>query len=261
MPEFQQKCSILSNDRLTADVFRLTVLAPQIAEAALPGQFVMVRAADSYDPLLRRPFSIHRCFPDGRLSLLFKVIGKGTALLAKVNIGDFLDLMGPLGRGFDLSCEQPVCLIGGGMGIAPLLFLAEQRHRTGHQHKKDHILLGARNRAELVPLADTFSALGYEVQLASDDGSLGYHGFIPDLLDALLPEVNQVHTCGPHPMLRNVVRKCQQAGVACQVSLETHMACGMGACLGCTVTGKNEQYIHVCKQGPVFYADQLKWNL
>lgn len=260
MSEFQQKCSILGRDRLAPDVFRLTLQAPRIAAVAQPGQFVMVRVVDGLDPLLRRPFSIHRSLSDGNISLLFKVIGKGTAMLARRCVGDELDVVGPLGNGFEFSDERPVCLIGGGMGIAPLLFLAEQLHSSGRATKKDHVLLGARNKDELTPLADEFSALGYTVQLATDDGSIGHKGFIPDLLDFILPTVEQVYTCGPHLMMKNVVRQCQQAEVSCQVSLETHMACGMGACLGCTVNGKRG-LVHVCKQGPVFNADQLEWSL
>jgi dihydroorotate dehydrogenase electron transfer subunit len=146
------------------------------------------------------------------------------------------------------------------MGIAPLLFLAEQLHSSGRVTEKDHVLLGARNKDELTPLADEFSALGYTVQLATDDGSIGRKGFIPDLLGFVLPTVEQVYTCGPHLMMENVVRQCQQAEVHCQVSLETHMACGIGACLGCTVNGKRG-LVRVCQQGPVFNADHLEWSL
>lgn len=262
MSEFQQKCQIVTIRQVADDVFRLTVRAPQIAAAAFPGQFVMARVADGFDPLLRRPFSIHRLSADGTLSLLFKVIGKGTNILANVIQGDFIDLIGPLGKGFDLSCEQPVCLIGGGMGIAPLYFLAQKladNHRR--QTEKDHILIGARNRDELHLFAEEFTALGYTVQLATDDGSMGHHGFIPELLNPVLPEVSLVYTCGPHPMMKSIVGKCRQVDVACQVSLETHMACGMGACLGCTVAGAAGNYLHVCKQGPVFYAGEVAWNL
>ncbi|WP_446008186.1 dihydroorotate dehydrogenase electron transfer subunit [Candidatus Electrothrix sp.] len=259
MSEFQQKCTLLARDCLAPDVVRLTFQAPKIAVTARPGQFVMVRVIDGLDPLLRRPFSIHRSSADGTISLLFKVIGKGTEILAQRCVGDQLDLVGPLGKGFDFSGEQPVCLIGGGMGIAPLLFLAEQLEQSGRETQKDHVLLGARNKDELAPLAEEFSALGYAVQLASDDGSVGHKGFIPDLLDFVLPSVEQVYTCGPHLMMENIVGQCQQAEVSCQVSLETHMACGMGACLGCTVHGKRG-LVHVCKQGPVFNADVLAWG-
>ncbi|WP_417915495.1 dihydroorotate dehydrogenase electron transfer subunit [Candidatus Electronema sp. JM] len=256
MLPLQQQSRILANDRLTADVFRLTIHAPEIAAAASPGQFVMVQVSSSLDPLLRRPFSIHSRSADGSLSLLFKVIGKGTALLAQAKPGDEIDLLGPLGKGFDLTAaEKPVCLIGGGMGIAPLLFLAQELPG------KKYALLGARNRDELAPLAKLFADIGCAVQLATDDGSLGHHGFIPDLLDAVLPDVGQVCTCGPKPMIRSVASKCRHAGTPCQVSVETHMACGMGACLGCVLPGADGRQVHVCTDGPVFNAEELAWQL
>jgi dihydroorotate dehydrogenase electron transfer subunit len=258
MPEFQEKCRVASIDQMASDVYRLTVHAPLIAGAAHPGQFVMVRVADRFDPLLRRPFSIHQQSSGGTLGLLFKIIGKGTNILAGVRVGDFLDLIGPLGRGFDLSCERPVCMIGGGMGIAPLYFLAKQL-LSDRQPEMDHVLLGARNKEELALLAGEFADLGYPVQTATDDGSMGHHGFIPDLLDAVLPAVSRVYTCGPHPMMKTIVKKCRQADVSCQVSLETHMACGLGACLGCTVPGADGKYVHVCRQGPVFYSGEVAW--
>lgn len=256
MPPSQQQSRILANQPLTADVFRLTAHAPEIAAAAVPGQFVMVRAAESLDPLLRRPFSIHSRGADGSLSLLFKVVGKGTALLAKAKPGTALDLLGPFGRGFDMSAaDKPVCLIGGGMGIAPLLFLAQELPG------RKYALLGARNHDELAPLAKEFAKLGCAVQLATDDGSLGHHGFIPDLLDEILPQISRVCTCGPSPMMRSVARKCRTAGTPCQVSLETHMACGLGACLGCVLPGADGRQAHVCTDGPVFNAEELAWQL
>ena len=255
MAIFQQQNRIRANDCLSTDVFRLTVHAPEIAAVAAPGQFVMVRAAESLDPLLRRPFSIHSRGADGSLSLLFKVVGKGTALLAKAKSGDALDLLGPLGKGFDCTGNGPVCLIGGGMGIAPLLFLAQELRGL------KYALLGARNQEELAPLATLFADIGCTVQLATDDGSLGHHGFIPDVLDAVLPDVRQVCTCGPSPMMRSVVSKCRAAGMPCQVSVETQMACGMGACLGCVMPGADGRQVHVCTDGPVFKAEELAWQL
>jgi dihydroorotate dehydrogenase electron transfer subunit len=259
MPEFQEKCRVASIDQMASDVYRIVVHAPRIVAAAYPGQFVMVRVADRYDPLLRRPFSIHQQSSGGTLGLLFKTIGKGTDILATVAVGDSLDLIGPLGRGFDLERKRPVCIIGGGMGIAPLYFLARQLQLSDRQPERDHVLLGARKRDELALLAGEFVDLGYPVQTATDDGSMGHHGFIPDLLDAVLPAVSRVYTCGPHPMMKTIVKKCHQADVSCQVSLETHMACGLGACLGCTVPGVDGRYVHVCRQGPVFYGGEVTW--
>ncbi len=259
MVEFQEKCRVDSIDRLSSDVYRFLIHAPRITGVAQPGQFVMVRVAGNYDPLLRRPFSIHRKSSDGTLGLLFKVVGRGTDILATVRVGDFLDLIGPLGRGFDLAREGSICIIGGGMGVAPLYFLAEQLLESDRSPDRDHVLLGARNREELTGLAADFIDLGYPVRTATDDGSMGHHGFVPDLLDTVLPGVSRVYTCGPHPMMKAVVDKCLQANVRCQVSLETHMACGLGACLGCTVPGPDGNFVHVCRQGPVLYSDEVAW--
>ncbi len=262
MSEFQLKCEIVKFEQLTVDIIRLTVQAPEISGAARPGQFVMIRVNDGFDPLLRRPLSIHSISADKTcLTLLFKIVGRGTGILSRLEPGEALDIIGPLGRWFDLSSTRPVCLIGGGMGIAPLYFSAQQLAESGRSVDKDYILLGARNREELQSHAEEFSELGFQVLTATDDGSMGHHGFIPELLDPLLATVEQVFTCGPKPMMNNIVNRCFQAGVACQVSLETLMACGLGACLGCTVTGADGNYLHVCKQGPVFNSREVAWNL
>lgn len=261
MPEFQEKASVRGRERLAPDVHRLSLHAPLIAEHAQPGQFVMVRAADTLDPLLRRPFSIHKVSSDGRLTILFKVVGKGTRLLAAAEEGMTLDLVGPLGRGFNLTDEGPYCMIGGGMGIAPLYFLASRLMQNSGHAAGPPVLLGAQTQAELMVLAEEFTDLGYAVLTATDDGSIGHHGFVTELLDDILPKVRQVCVCGPMPMMRTVALKCRAAQVACQVSLETHMACGLGACLGCTFPARGGGYLHVCKDGPVCPAEEVAWTL
>jgi len=145
------------------------------------------------------------------------------------------------------------------MGIAPLHFLARRLLHSERAGGQDYVLLGARNRQEVALLADEFRAMGYNVQVATDDGSMGHPGFIPELLDTVLPAVSRVYTCGPHLMMKSIVQKCQRSDIVCQVSLEAHMACGLGACLGCTVQGAAGNYVHVCKQGPVFYSGEVEW--
>lgn len=260
MPEFQEKAKILQKEIITADIFRLTLHAPLIAAAAHPGQFVMIKVDDGYDPLLRRPFSIHQVSSGGNIQILFKQIGQGTAKLAQFNNGDQVDCIGPLGRGFNLERTSRLCLIGGGMGIAPLYFLGKRLLQAGQSPENDYVLLGARTQEELGPFANEFLDLGYTVKTATDDGSMGHYGFVTDLLDAVLPEVQCVYCCGPLPMMEIVARKTMAAEVSCMVSMETHMACGLGACLGCTITGADGTYIHVCKKGPVFYADEVGWT-
>ncbi|WP_205623638.1 dihydroorotate dehydrogenase electron transfer subunit [Desulfogranum japonicum] len=250
-----------AHEQLAPDIFRLTVHSPQIAQASAPGQFVMIKSSNTSDPLLRRPFSIHDVTSGGMLHLLYKVIGKGTRCLQNLSPGEQTDLIGPLGHGFQFSVQEPACLLGGGMGIAPLLYLAKSLQNVSSPRQDHQILLGARTSVELAPLVDDFQQLGYTVQAATDDGSLGHHGFVSELLEEVLPSVRTVYVCGPHPLMAAIARQCQAADVPCQVSLETHMACGLGACLGCTIYAPDKSYRHVCKHGPVFDANEVLWTL
>ncbi|HFQ80423.1 MAG TPA: dihydroorotate dehydrogenase electron transfer subunit [Desulfobacterales bacterium] len=259
----QVKRQIILNESLGADIYRLSIQAPEIAAAAQAGQFIMVKAGMGFDPLLRRPFSIHQVEGD-EIRILFKRLGKGTALLSKLNAGERLDILGPLGNAFTLK-QPPCCLIGGGMGVAPLLFLAQTMLSRGIT---PHILLGARNKEELMAFLPAFQALGCPLQYATDDGSMGQRGFIIEALPPLLAKDNkvkwQVYSCGPYPMMRAVAAICHSKW-PCQVSMETMMACGISACLGCTVTARNTnekggQYLHVCQDGPVFAADRIEWK-
>jgi dihydroorotate dehydrogenase electron transfer subunit len=261
MPEFQEKAPLLLKETITDEIFRFTLHAPSIAGAAHPGQFVMLQITEGFDPLLRRPFSIHQASADGNIQILFKIIGNGTRQLANVSVGEKVNLLGPLGRGFSLNRSDKLCLIGGGIGIAPLYFLAKRLLQSGISPEYDYVFLGSQTKEEVSLLSDEFFDLGYTVITATDDGSFGHHGFITDLIDPILPEMERVYTCGPFPMMRLVALKAMAADTACQVSMETHMACGLGACLGCTITGADGNYIHVCKQGPVVSAHEVAWTL
>ena len=143
MVEFQEKSDILRTEQLTEGIFRLTLNAPRIAAAARPGQFVMASCGPGLDPLLRRPFSMHQVSRDGQVQILFKVVGRGTDLLARTRPGENLSLLGPLGRGFSLQTDGAICLVGGGMGIAPLLFLASRLGELSGGHRSPLVLLGA----------------------------------------------------------------------------------------------------------------------
>jgi dihydroorotate dehydrogenase electron transfer subunit len=261
---------VLRNEQIATDIFRITMQAESIAEAASPGQFVMVKAMEKIadPPLLRRPFSIHQATSNGRLQILFKKLGKGTEFLASRQPGDVLNLLGPLGRGFSLP-EQPanICLIGGGMGGAPLFYLAKQLSLNLSAGSKLKVLLGAASAKELVVLQKDFASLGASVDTATDDGTAGHHGLVTELLDKVIPPAEkwQVFTCGPHPMMKAIAVYCLEKAWPCQVSLETLMACGISACLGCAVPSarqlldSNEPYLHVCKDGPVFEAEEVAW--
>jgi dihydroorotate dehydrogenase electron transfer subunit len=253
---------VLKKELLADDIVRMTCDAPEVARLARPGQFVMVRPGKGYDPLLRRPFSLHQVTGQGWIQVLFKIVGKGTAMLAETGEREKLEITGPLGQGFELKSRDKFCLIGGGMGIAPLFYLATeiQRQKPG---ARTLALLGARNSGELQQLAAEFAGIGVKLFLATDDGSLGHHGFVHELMtEHMLGEVDwQVCTCGPHPMMKSVARICDINGWHCQVSLETMMACGFGACLGCAVPRRDfsGDYLHVCKDGPVFDANEVAW--
>ncbi len=260
MPALQQKAEIIRSEKLTDDICRFTVQAPDIAADSRPGQFVMVRAAEGMDPLLRRPFSIHQVRDGGLLQILLKVIGKGTQALSKMQVGQHMDILGPLGRGFTYNSKHHHYLVGGGIGIAPLLFLAKQILKK-NEPSTINVLLGARAKDEICTLVDDFAGMGLEVKVCTEDGSLGKQGLVTDLM-APLPDENpaMVYTCGPYPMLRAVVGVCRDKNWACQVSLETIMACGLAACLGCAVLRADMNgYVHVCKDGPVFNADDVAW--
>ncbi len=258
MSEIQEIASVVHCELITDDIALLTINSPQIASSALPGQFVMVACSGQDDPLLRRPFSIHNTLADGSLQILFKVVGRGTGLLARKITGQRVDLIGPFGKGFELKRPGAICLVGGGMGIAPLYLLAKEMRSS--QENQDTVLLGAASAGELSGLNKQFLELGLEVHCATDDGSLGHHGFVTELLRDLPAEIRSVCVCGPFPMMKLVAAHCLENELHCQVSLETHMACGLGACLGCTVHGSDGAYRHVCKNGPVFNAQEVSWK-
>ncbi len=242
------------------DICRMTLRSPEISSAAKAGQFVMVKVGDeqSSDPLLRRPFSIH-CIENESISLLFKVVGRGTEMLANVGIAEMVDLVGPLGNGFTVPKHSIHYLVGGGMGIAPMLFLAKQIKSTDDTAQVV-ALIGSRNKQELVAVEE-FEAVtgGVDVRIATDDGSFGHHGLVTELLENVV--AGTVYCCGPWPMMKAVAQICRNKKIACQVSLETMMGCGVGACLGCAVQSAHHlaegNYLHVCKDGPVYEAERV----
>ncbi len=262
MVPFLEKAEIIRQEQLTTDVYRLTAVAPTIARAVVPGQFIMVKVTDDLDPLLRRPFSVHRVLSGGRLQILFKVVGKGTGKLAASHHDQPLDMIGPLGRGFSFAGAEHICLIGGGMGIAPLFFLADCLRHRRRAGRKITVLLGAGTWAELAAVAGDLQEMDFAVHVATDDGSMGRQGLVTDLLAALDRQTGwTVYTCGPYPMLQAVALACGERGWRCQVSLETMMACGLAACLGCAVPkAAGPGYLHVCKDGPVFKAEEVIWR-
>ncbi len=262
MSQYQEKATVVRVERFSETHFRLTLDCPLIARSAKPGQFVMIRTAVGKDPLLRRPFSIHQTSEGGTIQIYFKVVGRGTEILAHVQMGEEISVFGPLGKGFRLDSHAPAIIVGGGLGIAPMLFLAKENSRLKKSCDDDLIILGARGKEEIAPLLDDFRQFCKKLLTATDDGTLGHHGFVTEVLQSVeLPAGSKVYACGPEAMMAGVNEICRFQGIPCQVSVESVMACGMGACLGCSRPAKNGTYTHVCVNGPVYDAEELIWNI
>jgi len=252
------KEEIESINALSSLVYIMTVKSGHIASCSLPGQFVNVRCCEGINVLLRRPISI--CGADGNngtFEIAFRVKGTGTGLLAKMEPGMKIDLVGPLGTPFDTDPRYGrIAVIGGGIGVFPLLYLL----RNSTAAKKD-AFLGFRNR-EAVVLQREFAGAADRIYLSTDDGSAGYGGLVTDLFEKMLDEgkYDIVYACGPEPMMKRTVDAASSHGILCQVSLEQRMGCGLGACLVCackTRDGDGWRYSRVCKDGPVFWGNEV----
>jgi len=240
-----------------------------IAKNARPGQFVNIKVSDGLEPLLRRPVSIHRV-KGTKVKLFYKVVGAGTQVLSQRKPGEFLDLIGPLGNGFDYRptgqpANRPTIIVAGGMGVAPLIFLAQRLLcpplNQWRARNDTMVLIGAKTKEQIL-CAREFKTLGCGVRLATDDGSFGFKGKVTDLFKQLLSTLDSrlstIYACGPRPMLKAVDAIARENKINAQLSLEEHLACGIGACLGCVVSTKSG-YRRVCKDGPVFSSQELTW--
>lgn len=261
----QQKATVLWNRPLGADCYHLGLACPQGYDNARPGQFVMVQIAAKHEPLLRRPFSIfglldENQFPKG-IELLYKVVGRGTAQMARLAPDQHLDILGPLGHSFKHDPgHKLIYLAAGGIGVAPIRFLAQRVIAQGGNASNCRVFLGGRSQDDLLCRTD-FTELGMSVTITTDDGSAGDQCLITDPLASAIMEhpPDVVYACGPHGMLACVAGIVARQGVACQVSVESMMACGIGACLGCAVEDRRHPgtYLHVCINGPVFDINDL----
>ena len=260
MTVFEQKAAVVRNDSLAPNTFLMELECPAVASAAKPGQFVMLRVSEGIDPLLRRPFSICNTRNGRNLLLLYRVVGKGTRIMAETRAGSRFSVLGPLGKGFTPPEKGEDCfLVGGGMGIAPLVLLADSL-----QGSRISFFAGYGTAAEIVSL-ERLGVRDVDTSVATDDGSQGFPGVVTDLLaSALMREGEKVvYGCGPAAMLKRVATLCAEHRTACQVSLETVMACGLGACRGCTLpsapnTGQGT--CHACEDGPVFLSSAIDWE-
>ncbi|MDO8589445.1 MAG: dihydroorotate dehydrogenase electron transfer subunit [Armatimonadota bacterium] len=279
----QSYCDILENTELTPGTMRLTARDAEIAASSRPGQFVNVLCGHCLDPLLRRPFSIYTVNKErGEFSLLYQVKGRGTVLLSEKEAGEKLDVVGPVGRPFHIDPEENIehILVGGGCGIVPLLFLADVlREET---KGKTVVLIGAQTAGAIL-CEQEFLQRDLPVELSTDDGTAGRHGFVTDALSEHLRNLPadvqpRIYACGPHEMLKGIARiaanpqpsTLNPQPIPCQVSHESAMACGFGVCMGCAVKTRELHcategcedwtYSRVCVDGPVFYTTELVWE-
>jgi dihydroorotate dehydrogenase electron transfer subunit len=263
----RQKCEVLSARKYGA-YHALTLVAPEIAEVARPGQFVQVGVPEGRDFMLRRPFSIHQASRRGGWSgiLEFVLVGKGpgTSWLAEVRSHDMLDVVGPLGKPFLYPRDLTNCLlIGGGYGAAPLYFLAEELRARG---KRVDMILGARDQERVFKPVEG-KRLAMAISITTEDGSLGDRGTVMDVLPHMMSRsrAEVVYACGPNAMLRAVAEYCIAQQIPCQVAVEEMMGCGVGVCWTCVVPvirrdGRGWDNLRSCVDGPVFTGSRVWWE-
>lgn len=285
-----QDVKVISQKKIAPGHYRLTLAAPEVAEAAGPGQFLHVRCGNTHDPLLRRPISIHAVDREkGEATLFYRVAGRGTALLAEKKKGDVISLMGPLGNGFSMAGRTDrVAVVAGGIGVAPLYFLLQELSGQGNCAT---VFLGAAGRKQLFLIRE-IRELGHKVVLATDDGSVGFPGTVTGLFELWVQNnfsgnnsfsyngdlgnalekvkldcvflTDLVYGCGPRGMLKRLCEITEKSSIPAEVSLEERMGCGVGACLSCacktSVGEKGFHYRRVCVEGPVFPAGEVVWE-
>lgn len=256
---------VIQQTALVGDCYRLLIEASELAQAARAGQFVHIlpRQAESTAPMLRRAFSIMTA-KDGCIEVLYRALGRGTTLMSRWQVGQQIDLLGPLGKPF-AKPEHPLLLIGGGVGTPPLVMLAWQTQLEQPQ-LPIKALIAAKTAAEVLGKED-FLERSVDVAVATDDGSEGHHGFVTELLEQQFAGEDteySIYACGPLPMLRAVASICEKYRRRALLSLEENMPCGIGVCNGCSLPvlngeGDYGQYSRICVEGPSLWSDQIDW--
>ena len=256
--KYQEQTELVAKEQLKDDIFRFKVKTENIAKEAKPGNFLEIRVSEEVEPFLRRPISIFSI--DGNdIEFIFQVKGKGTEILSRKNIGDKIDILGPLGNGtFSIKNYEKVAIIGGGIGVYPLYEAAKQLKGM----TKINTYLGFRNK-DYVTVEKEFKEISDKFIITTDDGSYGERGFAIDFLRKD-EKPDMIMACGPLPMLRAIKEFAMENNIPCQVSLEERMGCGLGACLGCAVKKADSpndapEYWHVCKGGPVFDCTKVEF--
>jgi dihydroorotate dehydrogenase electron transfer subunit len=261
---------ILENEEIQEDCFLMKINTAPSFQNPLPGQFVMIRIAGLADPFLSRPVSIYSFSRKENyciIELLYRVVGKGTQIMAGLIEDSQVEINGPLGNGFDTTTVgENIVIVSGGIGIAPLSMLTETLRLT-HPSSNMIIYKGFQSASEVVGL-DRLQKICRNISVCTDDGSLGEKGFVTQIfqkdLKKLSPEKTSIYACGPVPMLKAIATILNKTKFNCQVSLEERMACGVGACMGCAVAIKDKDgalvYRRVCADGPVFNLQDIIWE-
>lgn len=259
----QVVAELVKKEQLKKDIFKFSVKTEEIVKNSKPGNFIEIRVSDQTEPFLRRPISIHNLDKEnGILEFIFQIKGKGTKILANKEVGEGIDVIGPLGFGtFKYGNYNNIAVIGGGIGVFPLYELCKC---TKNENKTVSTYLGFRNE-EYVVLEEKFKNVSDKLVITTDDGSYGKEGFAINFLkdDLEKQKIDCIYACGPLPMLRAIRTLAIEKDIPCQISLEEKMGCGLGVCLGCAVktarsTKENPEYWHVCKGGPVFQAKDVE---
>jgi len=257
----QEKTRIIAHRRQQADYLLLKLSAPLIGPRVRPGQFIGLQVPRLQDAVLRRPFSVYRADSES-ISLLYKVVGRGTAAISRLAAGEEVDVIGPLGNGFPEGRPGALpVLVGGGYGAAALRMQAEALPRKGV------VFFGGRSLDDIL-CVEEFRELGWEVQVATEDGSLGKRGLVTDIFDRWCAGAGtlpiELFACGPQGMLRALAGRAQSSGFTAWLSLDRHMACGVGVCLTCVVRktdpAQQWRWVRCCKEGPVFNAGEIAWD-
>ena len=247
-----QDCKLIGKKKLTATIYDLRLQNAALAEQTRPGQFVQILVPGK---TLRRPISV--CDVEGdTIRVVFEIRGEGTEILSQTREGDSINIIAPLGRGFELDPGKKTIFIGGGIGVPPMLYSAKQCGSNAT------VINGFRSKTAVI-LSEDFEKYCGKLIITTDDGSYGIHGFVTQPLEEEIGSAEMICACGPAPMLKSIARIAREHNVPCQVSLEQRMACGVGACLGCAVAVNRPDgtvfYKHVCKDGPVFNAEEVAW--
>lgn len=254
MQKVQNKYKIVSNKKITSRVYRLSLDAKDVIKKVKPGQFIHIRVSEGLKPFFRRPFSI---FKAGKyLEIFYDVVGQGTKILSERKTGEYLDVIGPVGNAFSMPPDDTkhIIMIAGGIGIAPFMILSDKLKQKNYDMT---LLYGARNKEYLFSLKE-FKANGCKTHISTDDGSHGVKGRVSELFSKIISKASDtiIYTCGPRPMMLSVQKFAKSKGIRAEASCEEIMACGLGACLGCSIKTKLG-YKTVCHDGPVFNLENL----